>query len=55
MKWARKIFEDWQQNSNNKNPQVESVGYEGVNWSQGEEDFTLQLSKFTLQLELLAV
>ena len=59
-KWAREIFEDWQQNRSNKNAQVESVGYEGVNWSQGEEDLnirhvTLQLSKFTLQLELLAV
>ena len=46
MKWARKIFEDWQQNSNNKNPQVESVGYEGVNWSQ-VEDLNIRLEEMS--------
>ena len=35
-KWARKNFENWQQNWSNKNPQVESVCYEDVNWSQVE-------------------
>ena len=55
-KWVRKIFEDWQQNRSNKNPQVESVGYEGVNLRQMEDLYKHQTRwNFTLQLELLAV
>ena len=45
-KWARNIFEDWQQNRSNKNPNLESVVNEIINLSQ-VQDLNMRLEEMT--------